>query len=113
MRGGELRHYIAIEQKTVSVDANGDRTEAWATLADVWASIASGAGREYFAAKQVIADLSHTLVIRWIAGVTPDMRVRFDDPKRGGESRYFNIRAVASDDERSEMITLQCSEITI
>lgn len=113
MRAGYLRHSILIEQKTVTVDASGDRTEAWTTYADVYANIATNGGREFFAAKQTIADLTHAITIRFIAGIKPDMRVRFVDPKNSETSRYFNIRAVVNPDERNEMQMLQCSEIAI
>lgn len=112
MRAGDLRHWLQIEAKTVSVDSNGDRTETWATFAECWGQISSGSGREFFAARQTIADLSHDITLRYVAGISPDMRVRFDDPKTGAV-RYFNIRASINPDERSEMLRLQCSEVLI
>ncbi len=109
MRAGELRHLIAVQQKAVTVDSNGDRTEAWSLYHEAWASIETGNGREFFQAKQTWADLSHTIILRWKTGITHDMRVLFNDPKTGA-ARYFNIRAVLNPDERTQMLTLQCSE---
>lgn len=111
MRAGNLRHWLVIESKTMAVDANGDRTETWASWLECWGSIATGNGREFFAAKQTIADLSHVIVIRFVAALKHDMRVKFADPKNSDTARYFNIRAVLNPDERNEMIELQCSEV--
>lgn len=113
MKAGQLRHWVQVESKSVSVDANGDRTETWSTFIECWASIATGNGREFFLAKQTIADLTHVLTMRFLPGITADMRVRFDDPKISNASRYFNIRALLNPDERSEMLELQCSEVVI
>jgi len=113
MRGGDLRHRVLIESKALTTDANGDRTETWTTYHECYADIATGNGREYFAAKQTIADISHTVRIRYKAGITPDMRVRFNDLKNSGSARYYNIRSVGSPDERSEQLALQCTEVLI
>lgn len=113
VKAGQLRNFVAVESKTESVDANGDRTETWTTFQECWASIATGNGREFFLAKQTIADLTHILSMRFITGITADMRVRYDDPKNEFASRYFNIRAVMNPDERNHMLELQCSEVVI
>ena len=110
MRAGQLYHAIVIEQKTMSVDDNGDRTETWTTFHECYASISTGNGRELFAAKQTFADLSHNVVIRFKAGIKHEMRVKFADPK-AETTRYFNIRAVMNPDERNEMLELQASEV--
>jgi SPP1 family predicted phage head-tail adaptor len=109
VRAGSLRNLISIQQKTVTVDSNGDRTEAWDSYHDAWASIETGNGREFFQAKQTWADLSHTITMRWKEGIKHEMRVLFEDPKTN-TSRYFSIRAVLNPDERTEMMRLQCSE---
>ena len=113
MRAGTLRHWLLIEQKSLSVDANGDRTETWLTFAECWGSIETSGGREFFAAKQTISDLTHSINVRYKTGLTPDMRVKYTDPKNADAARCFNIRAIANPDERNEMLALQCSEVTI
>lgn len=113
MRAGYLRHSIIVENKTVSVDANGDRTESWATFLTCWASIETGNGREFFAAKQTIADLTHTIRMRFKAGLAPDMRIKYVDKKNADATRYFNIRAILNPDERNEMLALQATEVII
>lgn len=112
MRGGALRHLIRVEQKTIDVSGDGDRTETWTTFAEVWASVETGNGREFFAARQVIADLTHTIRMRYIVDITPDMRIAYDDLKTGC-TRYFDIKSILNPDERDEMLTMQATEVLI
>lgn len=112
MRSGTLRHLIRVEQKTIDVSGDGDRTETWTTFAEVWASVETGNGREFFAARQVIADLTHTIRMRYIVNITPDMRIAYDDLKTG-RTRYFDIKSILNPDERDEMLTMQATEVLI
>lgn len=112
MRSGALRHLIDIEANTIDVDANGDRTEAWASVHQCWASIESGNGREFFAARQVMADLTHTIRLRYRVGLTPAMRVKYTDQKTRA-TRYFDIKSILNPDERDEMLTMQAVEVLI
>jgi SPP1 family predicted phage head-tail adaptor len=112
VRGGDLRHLIRVEQKTIDVSGDGDRTETWTTFAEVWASVETGNGREFFAARQVIADLTHTIRMRYVMNITPDMRIAYDDQKTG-RTRYFDIKSILNPDERDEMLTLQATEVLI
>jgi SPP1 family predicted phage head-tail adaptor len=112
VRAGPLRHYIRIEKKTIDVSGDGDRTETWTTFAEVWASVETGNGREFFAARQVIADLTHTIRMRYLVDITPDMRIAYDDQKTG-RTRYFDIKSILNPDERDEMLTMQATEVLI
>jgi len=112
MQAGKLNRLVVIESRATTVDASGDRTDAWSTYVECWARIDGGAGREYWNARQTITDLSHTVTVRYYAGVTTDMRVRYDDPKTGA-SRYFNIRSVTNPDESDEMLVLRCGEVVV
>jgi len=112
MRAGNLRHLVDIEQNVISVDANGDRSEAWSSIHQCWASIETGNGREFFAARQVMADLTHTIRLRFVTGLTPAMRVRYTDQKTQA-TRYFDIKSILNPDERDEMLTMQAVEVQI
>jgi SPP1 family predicted phage head-tail adaptor len=112
VRSGNLRHLIRVEQKAIDVSGDGDRTETWTTFAEVWASVETGNGREFFAARQVIADLTHTIRMRYIVDITPDMRIAYDDLKTG-RTRYFDIKSILNPDERDEMLTMQATEVLI
>ena len=112
MRSGALRHLIDIEANIIAVDANGDRTETWASVHQCWASIETGNGREFFAARQVMADLTHTIRMRFVIGLTPAMRVKYVDQKTQAV-RYFDIKSILNPDERDEMLNIQATEVLI
>lgn len=112
MRAGNLRHLIDIEQVMVDVDSNGDRTESWQLFHQCWASIETGNGREFFAARQVMADLSHTIRLRFKPGLIPAMRVKYYDAKTAS-TRYFDLKSLTNPDERDEMLTAQAVEVLI
>lgn len=111
IRAGRLLHDLIIEAAATAVDANGNRTESWTTHLACWGSIEAGRGREFWSAKSVIADLSHTVMIRYVDTLNEAMRVRYNDPK-SGKTRYFNIRSIASPDERTHMLILLCTEVS-
>jgi SPP1 family predicted phage head-tail adaptor len=112
VRAGKLRHRVEIQQAAIEVDANGDRTETWSMFTELYASIETGNGREYYAAKQTISDISHTLRMRFRPGIKPEMRVKYIDKKNGNRERYFNIRAVNVNEEWADDMLLQCTEKT-
>jgi len=110
IRAGAMLHDLIIESKTTSTDANGNRSEAWSTHLTCWGSIEAGRGREFWSAKSVVADLSHTITIRYTDSLNESMRVKYVDPK-SNRTRYFNIRSIASPDERTHMLILLCTEV--
>jgi len=50
-------------------------------------------------------------MIRYVDTLNEAMRVRYNDPK-SGKTRYFNIRSIASPDERTHMLILLCTEVS-
>lgn len=80
MKIGDLRHRIAIEQKQVAQDPDsGELVQDWVTLAERWASIQPLRGRTYWAAAMVQSEATHIVRMRYMAGVSADMRIRFGD----------------------------------
>jgi SPP1 family predicted phage head-tail adaptor len=111
MTAGALRHRIAIQSKTVATDGNGNRSETWADHYTCWASISSSGGREFYQARQVNAELTHEVSIRFKAGITAIMRIKYTDPKDSNAIRYLEIRAVNNPDQRRRMLSLMCREV--
>lgn len=77
MQAGRLRHYITIQQPTEAEDANGEIIQTWSTFANVWAEILPLAGKEYWASKQVTAEATGKIRLRYIANITAKMRALF------------------------------------
>lgn len=79
MDAGKLRELITIQQKTAS--GTGDRGQplyTWTTFAQVYAEIEPlpPTGKKMEIARQLVATATHQISIRYLAGLTPDMRVK-------------------------------------
>lgn len=104
MRVGPLRHRITVEQATVSRDSYGGEVETWGVFATVWASVSPLIGREYIAAKQVSASVTHKIRMRYLAGMTPKMRISWDN-------RLFDVESILDVDERHAEMVIMATEI--
>lgn len=105
-RIGELRHRLTLEAARGVADGGGGRADPWAnplTVASLWGKVEPLTGNERLHAMQIQDRVSHRIVIRHRAGVTPAMRIVFGD-------RVFNIRAVINVEERGRFLELLCEE---
>lgn len=104
MRAGRLRHRVDIEEfaQNKSTDT-GAVTEAWATVATVWASVEPLKGREFIEASQVQSNLSHRVRMRYRPGVTTSHRLVHN-------GRALNIVSVANLEERNIELEIMCME---
>jgi SPP1 family predicted phage head-tail adaptor len=104
MRAGRLRHRIKIQQIDNAVDDFGSPTQSYVTFKDnVSASVEPINGREYFSAAQVEANVSTNIHMRYLAGVTPDMRIIF-------QNRVYEIISVINVGERNRWLECKCNE---
>lgn len=104
MRAGRLNKLVTIEQVIESRDSKGGVVETWVTFAEVWASIEPLVGREYFDSKQLNAELTAKIRIRYLEGVTSKMRVLYG-------SRIFEIISPPIDvREGNREMVLMCRE---
>ena len=101
MRAGRLRHTISIEQTSEAQNDYGEAIKTWSDyLTDIRAAIEPINGREYFAQDSRHAEVSTRFRIRYEAGVTNKMRVKFG-------TRYYNIVSVILPNEH------KCSELIL
>lgn len=107
MKAGQLNQKIVIEQPAVVSDGEGGETTTWSTYSTVWASIRPLRGREYYEANQTRADVTAEIRIRYIAGITPKMRVKY---VLDSVTRYYDIHAVQDMWERDREIVMMVSE---
>lgn len=104
MKPGNLRHRITLEQITRASDGAGGYTETWSVVANVYADVYPLKGQERYDAQQIQATQSHRVTIRYRAGITPDMRVKYG-------ARILRIDAVIDPEERHRELILMCSEV--
>lgn len=105
-RIGRLRHRVELQQQIVGLDSLGrqNRTGAeWQRVALLWAAVIEVSGREAERARQIVADASHAVAIRYRAGVNTEQRLLF-------RSRVLEIRAVLDEDGTQRELLLLCGE---
>lgn len=108
MTAGQRNHRVTIQQNTPSVSASGAETPSWSAFAQRWAEIIPESSREFFAARQLNAEVSLLLRCPGFAAVTTAMRVLHSD------GRVFDIVGVRGKNGKSpalaEEITLDLIE---
>lgn len=106
MQSGRLRERVTIQAETVTRDASGEELLAWGDEATVWASVTPGASNERYLASagQRVAEVTHTVRIRYKTGLTPKKRLVWET------TRILKIISVIDPDMRNRTIVLLCSE---
>lgn len=96
---GELRHRITFQLQDLDSE-----DEDWKYIATTWANINPISGKEYYSAETINSDLTHKIRLRYRKGITPDMRVIYND-------RIFYIISVINEYEKNTMLQLMCREL--
>ena len=106
MQAGKLRHRITLQRKQQTQDpATGALLTTWVDAASVWAAVEPLSAREFIAAQAVQSSVSVRVTVRYLAGITPDMRLLHD-------GKTYNIAGVLADKESGrEYLTLLCAEL--
>jgi SPP1 family predicted phage head-tail adaptor len=89
---GDLRSRLTLEAPARASDGGGGASVTWNTVATVWASVRPTGGSETYALDRVAGRVTHEIVLRYRAGVTPEMRLREG-------SRVFEIHAAFDPDQ--------------
>jgi SPP1 family predicted phage head-tail adaptor len=113
MRAGTLRHKLTIESPTRSDSATGDYVITWAAFVDAWGSVNPLNSRETVRVRQAELNTTHLVTIRYVQGITTDMRVRVSG--NGGENgvdRLLNIVGISQSFLQRRMLELSCVEVT-
>lgn len=74
---GQLNESVTVQSKTVTRDAYGAEAITWTTVATMPAAAEPISGREYLAMRAAQADISIRFRLRYRAGISPAMRVRW------------------------------------
>jgi SPP1 family predicted phage head-tail adaptor len=104
IEAGKLRHRVIIQTATEARDSYGQPIQTWATFDEVWAEILPLRGTELFTAQQVQSKVVSKIKIRYLAGVSPKMRVLFG-------ARIYQIESIINTTERNVESVLMCSEV--
>lgn len=97
----ELRHLVTIQQLVETQNAYGEIIAVPQTFATAWGSVEDLAGREFFAAQQINAEVTTRIRIRYLAGILPQMQAI-------ANGRTYDILAVLDPDGRRRELQLMC-----
>lgn len=101
MRAGDLKHRVQIEQLQRTQDPiTGEIKQRWVGFTTTWARILPLSAREFMNAQAMQSKVMGRITIRFIPGISPDMRIRegktvyniegiLPDPHQG--NRYLTI----------------------
>ena len=103
MRAGNLRNYVEIKQLVMVEDENLELVESWSTFTSCWAEILPLIGREYWASRQVVSEVTGKIRMRYISGMKATMKV-IDG------SKTYDIEAVIDVENKHEEIVLLVKE---
>lgn len=95
---------ITIQQRSNSVSSNGFETESWTDYKTVWAGVSNLFGREFYAAATVQAENTVKFTIRYLSGITSDMRIVF-------QGRYFDIKHIDNIKYGNKFMEIKAMEV--
>lgn len=102
---GEYRHIITFQTKSGEKNSYGENTASnWTDVLTTRAGIYPVSGKEFFAAETVNSEVTHKINIRYLKGVSPDMRIKFG-------VRIFNIISIINFQEKNVEFQLLCKEL--
>jgi len=108
MQAGQLRHRVQLTTKTVARNATGEEVITYPVAATVWARVEVLGGGESTSQQQAAATLTHTVTLRYYAGLKPTARLIW--LQGDGTSRTLVAHSVTEDATRRQM-TVSCSEL--
>jgi len=104
INAGQLDRRVQLQGRVTTRGNDGSVTRTYLTLATVWASIRPVRGREYWAAQQVNAEITHEVMVRYQARFRPTARIQY-------HNRIFDVLAAISPDEGHDAMVLMCKEV--
>ncbi len=107
-RSGELNRRVRLQQRNISQDSFGERTQSWSDVMTVWAAIEPLAGRELEVAQKISSEVTHRITVRYQAQLTDTRAVA--GLRALYKSRIFNLQAALNEDEANVRIHLLAAE---
>ena len=91
----KMRHRITFQKPSgKTTNSMGEGVPVYEDFATVWAAVEPMTGREYTEAQKIRADTTYKVIVRYIADITPDMRIIHKD-------MTLNIASVLNVGERN------------
>lgn len=102
---GKLNKRITIQRKVQKKDEMGQDKLVWEDWKTLWATVKPMKSTEYKFIEKLAPEVTHRIYIRYLPGVTADMRIIY-------HGRTLNISSPPVDiDERHEILEIQAEEV--
>ena len=106
MNIGSMNKRVTILTTTEGTNEVGDTILVASIFKTVWASLSPVSGRDYVEAKKYQAELTYKIIIRYLAGLSPDMTLQF-------KNRIFLIQDIINPFEHNETLEIMAIERVI
>lgn len=104
-RAGRLRHRVTIQDHFITPNSVGEPEATWVDhAAYVAARVTPIGATERWAAQQVNPEITHEVEIRYVSGITADMRIVFED-------RCLNVIGALDEDGDKRRLLVHCTEV--
>lgn len=104
MRACKLNKRIIIQKLVESKNDFGELDGTWGNVKEVWAEVRPVTGKSFFSAQQINSEITHQVIIRYVPGISPNMRIIY-------KGREFEILHCMNFDEANEAIQIMCKEL--
>lgn len=102
MRAGQLNRRVQLLRRRPGTDSVGQPSREYDRFAEMWAKVTPQTAREMRGAQQTVNTMDVLVELRWIPGVLPIDRVRFDDGREAG------VTSVLDPNLAGAMLELHC-----
>ncbi len=105
MQSGKLRHRIALQSNTPTINSFSEPVDSWSTYKTVWGSIIPIKGKEVINADQVDSETKILIRIRYNSSVIAQHRAVHNDI-------IYDINTVDNPAMRNVELLLYCTRLT-
>lgn len=108
---GELNRRVKVERPTSTLDGYGAEIKAWVEVGTYWAKVETLSGREAVNAKQIKAEVTHKVTMRYIRSGVPGVPLINPSQRINYFNRVFNILWLVNPDEANVELWVYCQEV--
>lgn len=105
MRSGTLKHKVIVQQGSESKDGHAEVKHTWIPFCSTHAELKPLRGTEFFALHEKNFDADYKAVLRYIPGITQNMRIKF------GERIFKFVAPPINVDEANKTWEIMCKEV--
>jgi len=99
-----MKHRITFQKLILATNENGFEIASWQEFKTVWSKVSNLYGREYYQAASVQEEQTVKFTIRYLKGLTANMRILFED-------RQYDIISIDNIKYEGKYIEIKAPEV--